>query len=651
MEDEEQQSSGSNTDPLRERAFKFVLDSSKQGVRSHAMVEYWKKRHKYKGEEKAGMQRLRTLLPVGLQQRSAGQPAHVPLTQPREAVGGQMSSTSASSQMSLVSTNSANSDAAIKASSLPDASSVSSDTHPTVPGGLAGLGGIPMQALTGMEHALGGSRIDPFDIFPVTLTAQHHKLLHHWLSAHATMMFEPLTASSNPMRDVWFPLDLSNAASFNAIMAHAAAHLAHQQGVSHSVEALQFKAEAVRIVNVWMAQAVLALSDQAFAAVIRLLSYERYWGTAAEWQVHRDGLQNMIASRGGFTALQSNWQLGLVTYLVSLMAKPVWFHAANDITGLAALPSALAHVTPTPFDHDAYHAIGAPVAAHKRLLRSLWLLSIVQDTRILIVSARACCRGGRLATCAALQDALRLLLADFKQDLVAHPGQAFASPAVPTPRERARIASIVLLCLLMQESVEADGADGADPTELVIIDADLQDTRPLWPSSLGLNAILFGRASKLPDGDLRTRYAENMTEVLLSCSCDAHRGVQKCLLRILCEALAIPDAHPWDESWTPDAVLASLPRGRLAGGRCVRLYLPHANVDKIIKAAHVAKYIRAYDEVARNNDINADQNLPVQLNLAECGALKRERDVAISERGMYIVMLTVSLAAFLHPPE
>ena len=88
------------------------------------------------------------------------------------------------------------------------------------------------------------------------------------------MMFEPLTVSSNPMRDVWFPLDLSNAASFNAIMAHAAAHLARQQGVPLSFEALQFKFEAVRIVNVWMAHAVLALSDQAFAAVIRLLTYE-----------------------------------------------------------------------------------------------------------------------------------------------------------------------------------------------------------------------------------------------------------------------------------------------------------------------------------------------------------------------------------------
>ena len=42
MEDAEQPSSGSSSaDPLQERAFEFVLDSSQQGVRSHAMREYW----------------------------------------------------------------------------------------------------------------------------------------------------------------------------------------------------------------------------------------------------------------------------------------------------------------------------------------------------------------------------------------------------------------------------------------------------------------------------------------------------------------------------------------------------------------------------------------------------------------------------------
>jgi len=89
------------------------------------------------------------------------------------------------------------------------------------------------------------------------------------------MMFEELPAETfNPMRDVWFPLDLSNAASFNAIMAHAAAHLSRMRGIKFSNEALKYKAEAVRIVRLWMNDPTTALSDEVFAAVIRLLTFE-----------------------------------------------------------------------------------------------------------------------------------------------------------------------------------------------------------------------------------------------------------------------------------------------------------------------------------------------------------------------------------------
>lgn len=46
------------------------------------------------------------------------------------------------------------------------------------------LDGIPAQVLSGMNLALGSSRLDPFDRFPVQLTSQHHKLFHHCTSIH-----------------------------------------------------------------------------------------------------------------------------------------------------------------------------------------------------------------------------------------------------------------------------------------------------------------------------------------------------------------------------------------------------------------------------------------------------------------------------------
>lgn len=83
------------------------------------------------------------------------------------------------------------------------------------------------------------------------------------------------------MRDVWFPLDLSNPASFNAIMAHSAAHLAHcyggmtpQSKGTNSAEALKFKADAVEILSQWLNDPEKSLSNDAFAAVVRLLTFE-----------------------------------------------------------------------------------------------------------------------------------------------------------------------------------------------------------------------------------------------------------------------------------------------------------------------------------------------------------------------------------------
>ncbi len=89
------------------------------------------------------------------------------------------------------------------------------------------------------------------------------------------MMFDQLPMDTfNPMRDVWFPLDLSNAASFNIIMAHSAAHLARMQGMKTSGVALRYKTEAVRILSTWMTQNSDAASDDIIAAVLRLLTYE-----------------------------------------------------------------------------------------------------------------------------------------------------------------------------------------------------------------------------------------------------------------------------------------------------------------------------------------------------------------------------------------
>jgi hypothetical protein len=71
------------------------------------------------------------------------------------------------------------------------------------------------------------------------------------------------------------------------------------------------------------------------------------------------------------------------------------------------------------------------------------------------------------------------------------------------------------------------------------------------------------------------------------------------------------------------------------------------DLRQLLRAVNVAKEIRAYDEVARSPDPHAGRNLPVQLTAEEKLALRKERDSLPSEPTMLVVILTVSLAAFL----
>ncbi|KAI1816571.1 hypothetical protein GGS20DRAFT_575433 [Poronia punctata] len=76
-------------------------------------------------------------------------------------------------------------------------------------------------------------------------------------------------------------------------------------------------------------------------------------------------------------------------------------------------------------------------------------------------------------------------------------------------------------------------------------------------------------------------------------------------------------------------------------------FLPFVQVERLLRAVRVAKEIRQYDLAARSSDPQADQNLPVKLTAEEKLALRKEKDTLPSEPTMLVVILTVSLAAFL----
>ncbi len=138
--------------------FAFVNDQSPHDSRSHAMREHWKKRRKTKSTD--------------LQSSSSSSSAFstpLPLL-PR------VKQSNSISNSGTAHASGGGSSSKRRSTSKSPKKATSSLNEP----------GIPAQAFSGLNLALGACRLDPFDQFPVKLTAQHHKLLLH--CEHGTLL-------------------------------------------------------------------------------------------------------------------------------------------------------------------------------------------------------------------------------------------------------------------------------------------------------------------------------------------------------------------------------------------------------------------------------------------------------------------------------
>ncbi|KAJ5632206.1 hypothetical protein N7490_008545 [Penicillium lividum] len=491
--------------------FSFVTGNTKSEARSHAMREHWKRRHQRNQETK-----------IKHQKRS-------------------------SRNLPLRSKGVANENCSPADASSSSASDFQQNASTDVAKYQGEYSGIPAQLFGGMSYALSSSRPDPFQTCPVHLTSQHQKLLHHWIGTHAAMMFENLEVTEfNPMKDVWFPLDLSNASSFNCIMAHSAAHLYHlyagtppQRG-SGSSDALKYKIEAVRILRLWLSDPEKELSDDAFAAVVRLLTFERYWGTVEHWKIHRDGLQRMIDAKGGVGALHNNWRLELVVYLVSLMSRPSWLESTNNL-------GRLSHPL---FSNPDMQAPSCDV----QKVRCLWLISFIQDMRTFMGSFYT--QG--LSSFPFTHAAVGLLRHSFQTSI-----HSSSHDAPITEQEDEILGCLFSISILIQEliSVSPDGdATAIGLNTLDGLEISLNNTQHMWGRSVhNLRSILYESLTMLfAEGQSKVDYVMALVQVLGTLSLEARQGVEKCLLNLLYCLGDNKKSLLVDDGWSPDSLLSSI---------------------------------------------------------------------------------------------
>lgn len=85
---------------------------------------------------------------------------------------------------------------------------------------------------------------------------------------------KPADPLLNPMQDLYVPVDLTEEAATHAVLAHSACHIAHLRKEKRPIKAIAHKTAAIHLINGYLSDPAKTVSDEAFSAVLRLLTFE-----------------------------------------------------------------------------------------------------------------------------------------------------------------------------------------------------------------------------------------------------------------------------------------------------------------------------------------------------------------------------------------
>jgi hypothetical protein len=225
------------------------------------------------------------------------------------------------------------------------------------------------------------------------------------------------------------------------------------------------------------------------------------------------------------------------------MTHPSWFSPTNDISSISS-PNFL-------------------VTDIKRM-RSLWLISFIQDMRNLVSMSLQLYRDG-LSMFPALYDAVLFIRADFDTSVT------FSSASSPlkttySNSDYDRLAAVFSICLMLQEAVSvtfgspAVTATSNDKNALAVLNMSLFSAPDTWKTSVyALRSFLDAHFLQFyVAGAHKINYVVQMTDIVDHLSLAAHRGIEKCLLNMLCRTRYGRMVYRADDGATPDALLSSL---------------------------------------------------------------------------------------------
>lgn len=183
-------------------------------------------------------------------------------------------------------------------------------------------------------------------------------------------------------------------------------------------------------------------------------------------------------------------------------------------------------------------------------MRCLWLLSFIQDMRNLVGMSSQLYMDGLLAF-PSLYSAILLIRDDFMFQ-----GQAYKTKYLASDYDR--LACLFAISIMVQESVSMNFA--CPENELAVLDRSLQASCHDWVTSThSLRSFLHSYfVNSHPKGSLKIEYVTQMTDVIKHLSLQAHRGIEKCLLNMLCRTREGRLPFYVDDGGTPDSLLSSV---------------------------------------------------------------------------------------------
>ncbi|KAH7329949.1 hypothetical protein BKA65DRAFT_508071 [Rhexocercosporidium sp. MPI-PUGE-AT-0058] len=158
---------------------------------------------------------------------------------------------------------------------------------------------------------LGAGRVDPFGKYPIRMSHDELSLLDQ-----VNTGIEPIFRT---FRESWLPTAMRDPATFHQFLANVSLNVYHIQGRTRNrTVSAQHHAIALRTVNIALSDPARNTAEGVIASIVTFVCYCVTLNDLAGFDVHIEGLANIIRLRGGLQTLDHNPTLRCMVFGVDL---------------------------------------------------------------------------------------------------------------------------------------------------------------------------------------------------------------------------------------------------------------------------------------------------------------------------------------------